>query len=252
MRFFIGLLILVLVSCGSDNIGDCFDSQGDIVEVTYELPAFTRLRSETDVIVYLKQGPVQKVILKTGENMLSDAQIEVIDGDLLRLKNNKRCNLVRDYENFVVYVTTPNLTEIRNASGQDIIGEGVLEFPSLTLVSDTSFDSEGGPAQKSGNFHLEVESTNMVIRANGKSVFYLSGSTQNLNANFANEGPRLESRDLLIQNFVFSQTSANKMIVNPQASIKGSIFGTGDVISVNRPPVVEVEELYTGRLIFED
>ena len=42
------------------------------------------------------------------------------------------------------------------------------------------------------------------------------------------------------------------MIVNPQASIKGSIFGTGDVISVNRPPVVEVEELYTGRLIFED
>ena len=182
----------------------------------------------------------------------SDAQIEVIDGDLLRLKNNKRCNLVRDYENFVVYVTTPNLTEIRNASGQDIIGEGVLEFPSLTLVSDTSFDSEGGPAQKSGNFHLEVESTNMVVRANGKSVFYLSGSTQNLNANFANEGPRLESRDLLIQNFVFSQTSANKMIVNPQASIKGSIFGTGDVISVNRPSVVEVEELYTGRLIFED
>ncbi|MFI8377342.1 head GIN domain-containing protein [Leeuwenhoekiella sp. NPDC079379] len=252
MRFFCGLFILVLVSCGSDNIGDCFESQGDVVEVSYELPPFTRLRSESDVIVYLKQGPVQKVVLKTGENMLSDAQIEIIDGNLLRLKNNKRCNLVRDYENFIVYVTTPNLTEIRNASGQDIIGEGVLDFPSLTLLSDTSFDAEGGPARKSGNFYLELESTNIAIRANGKSVFYLSGSAQSLNVNFANEGPRLESRDLITQNVVISQTSANKMIVNPQASIKGTIFGTGDVISANRPPVVEVEQLYTGRLIFEE
>ncbi|WP_028376622.1 head GIN domain-containing protein [Leeuwenhoekiella sp. MAR_2009_132] len=252
MRFILSLLILIFCSCGSDNIGDCFESQGDPVEVSYELPPFTKLRSESDVIVYLKQGPAQKVVLKTGENMLSDAQIEVLDGGILRLKNNKRCNLVRDYENFIVYVTTPNLTEIRNASGQDIIGEGVLEFSTLRLVSDTSFDAEGGPARKSGNFYLELETENLTVQANGKSVFYLSGSAESFRANFPNEGPRLESRELIAQNIVISQTSANKMIVNPQASIKGTIFGTGDVISANRPPVVEVEQLYTGRLIFEE
>ena len=252
MRFTLILVLLAFISCGSDNIGDCFESQGDPVEVIYELPVFTKLRSETDVIVYLKQGTEQKVVLKTGENMVSDAQIEVLEGGILRIRNNKRCNLVRDYENFVVYVTTPNLTEIRNASGQDIIGEGVLNFPTLLLLSDTSYDPEGDRARKSGNFHLNLQATSLELRANGKSVFYLNGSVTNFKASFFNEGPRLEAQNLIVQNFSFTQTSANKMIVNPQASIKGTISGTGDVIALNRPPVVEVEQLYTGRLIFED
>jgi len=41
------------------------------------------------------------------------------------------------------------------------------------------------------------------------------------------------------------------MVVNPQNSIRGKIVSFGDVISKNRPPVVEVEELYKGRLRFE-
>jgi hypothetical protein len=40
------------------------------------------------------------------------------------------------------------------------------------------------------------------------------------------------------------------MIVNPQASLKGDLYGTGDLISKNHPPIVEVEQFYTGELIF--
>ena len=42
------------------------------------------------------------------------------------------------------------------------------------------------------------------------------------------------------------------MVVNPIESIRGEIVSVGDVIAKNRPPVVEVEELFMGRLIFED
>ena len=45
--------------------------------------------------------------------------------------------------------------------------------------------------------------------------------------------------------------SSNDMIVNPQQEITGKISGTGNVICVNRPPIVDVEEQYKGRLIFE-
>ena len=41
------------------------------------------------------------------------------------------------------------------------------------------------------------------------------------------------------------------MIVNPQQSISGELRSTGNVIAKNRPPIVEVEEFYTGRLIFD-
>jgi hypothetical protein len=40
--------------------------------------------------------------------------------------------------------------------------------------------------------------------------------------------------------------------VNPQNKIAGEIRGTGDVIAVNEPPVVEVEQFFTGQLIFQD
>ena len=252
MRNLFLFTLLIFYACGSDNAGDCFEGEGDPVAITYDLPEFTKLRSETDVIVYIKQGPEQKVVLKTGENMISDAVIEVLDGGILRLKNAKRCNLFRDYQNFVVYVTTPNLTEIRNASGNAIYSDGTLNFGTLVLLSDTIYDSGDTTPLKSGNFYLDLVVNNLEVRANGKSVFYLSGATTNLKASFFNEAPRLEARDLVAQNVTVNQTSANKMIVNPQASISGTIFGTGDVVSVNRPAVVDVEEKYTGRLIFEN
>jgi hypothetical protein len=42
------------------------------------------------------------------------------------------------------------------------------------------------------------------------------------------------------------------MIVNPQQSLTGLLRGTGDLISVNHPPIVDVEQLYTGHLIFQN
>ena len=62
---------------------------------------------------------------------------------------------------------------------------------------------------------------------------------------------RIYSEDLIIQNLSVFHRSSGPMVVNPQQSIKGKIVSLGDVISKNKPPIVEVEELYRGRLIFE-
>jgi len=69
---------------------------------------------------------------------------------------------------------------------------------------------------------------------------------------FEDEVPRFEGQNLIINDLRILQRSANVMIVNPQERLRGEIRGTGDVISVNRPPIVEVEEFFTGRLIFQD
>ena len=61
----------------------------------------------------------------------------------------------------------------------------------------------------------------------------------------------LAGRDLIAQTVDIQHRGTNKIIVNPQQLLKGEIRSTGDVISVNRPPVVDVETFYSGRLIFE-
>ena len=72
-----------------------------------------------------------------------------------------------------------------------------------------------------------------------------------MNITFAAGTSRFEGRNLIAQKVILSNRGSNDMIVNPQQEIKGKISGIGDVISVSVPPIINVEEVYRGRLIFE-
>jgi putative autotransporter adhesin-like protein len=245
---FIGL-IFFLFSCDSENGWDCLQAPGNSVSKEYTVSEFTKIRIEDEVTLYLKQGDRQQVKLETGENLLSDISVSV-EGNILVVKDKNACNLVRDYGITKIFVTAPNITEIRNSSAYDVIGEGVLQFSKLTLVSNSS----AGPKtiRKSGDFYLNVMCEEFRVSANGQSVFYITGNTEKATLSFADEMPRFEGKDFLINELAVFQRSANNMIVNPQERIVGKIVATGDIISHNRPPLVDVKELFTGRLLFTD
>ncbi|MAO11250.1 MAG: DUF2807 domain-containing protein [Flavobacteriaceae bacterium] len=242
-------LLLLLVSCNSENAPDCFQAVGGVITEEFVVDDFSKIRIENDVALQLRQGTERKVLIKTGKNLLPDISVS-IDGNTLVIKNNNSCNLVREYDNVQAIVTTPNVTEIRNASSRNVTGVGTLIFPTLTLTSN----STGGVvnARKSGDFYLNLECEDFNVSANGQSVFYITGSTENATLVFSDEFPRFEGENFVIDTLDIRQRSANKMIVNPIDRISGVIQGTGDVISVNKPPEVDVEELFTGRLIFID
>ncbi len=246
--FFIGLMFLMF-SCDSENSWDCVQAAGDSVSKEYFVSDFLKIRIEDDVTLYLKQGEVQKVKVETGENLLDDISVTIEENTLV-VKDHNNCNLVRDYGITKVFVTAPNITEIRNSSAYDVIGDGILNFPELTLVSNTTAGPE--TIRKSGDFYLNIICDEFRVSANGQSVFYISGTTQKATLSFADEMPRFEGKDFLINELTVFQRSANKMIVNPQQSIIGKIVATGDIVSHTRPPLVDVKELFTGRLLFED
>lgn len=248
-KLFFTTLVALLFSCNSENSWDCLQAAGDPISKEYVVSEFTKIRIENEVILYLKQGEIQQIILETGENMLSDISVTVEDETLV-VKDNNKCNLVRDYGITKVFVTVPNLTRIRNSSSNDVIGEGVLNFPKLTLVSNTTAGPE--TFRKSGDFYLNLICEEFVVSANGQSIFYITGRTNKATLSFTDEMPRFEGRDFSIDSLAVMQRSANKMIVNPRQSIVGKIIGTGDIISYNRPSLVDVKELFTGRLLFED
>ncbi len=243
--FLVGMLF---VACNSENGNDCFQAAGTIVETNFTVAAFSEIRVEGEVTLTVVQGDAQEVIVETGENLLSDIQVSVV-GDILIIRDDNTCNFVRDYGVTKATVTTPILTKIQNSSSYDVTGIGQLSFPELTLQSNTS----GGLADplKGGDFYVDVACDVLTINANGQSVFYVTGTAATARISFLDENPRFEGRDLMIGSLNIFQRSANKMIVNPTDQITGEIVGTGDVISVNRPPIVEVEERFTGRLIFE-
>ena len=243
------LVFIICISCSSENLNGCFQASGSIIETTFPVSGFTKIQIEGEVSLIIKQGAVQEVLLETGENLLSNIYVNV-EGETLIIRDGNTCNFVRDYGITKVFVTTPNINQLRNSSTYDITSDGILNFPELYLISNTTGGIEN--VRKGGDFYLSLNCESLMVSANGQSVFYLSGTTINAEIKFTDEAPRFEGAELQISELKIFQRSANKMIVNPQNKISGEIRGTGDVIAVNEPSIVEVQQFFTGQLIFQD
>ncbi|MEP3838699.1 MAG: head GIN domain-containing protein [Algibacter sp.] len=237
----------VIIACDSEDAGDCFQKTGDIIQQEITVASFTKVLVNRDVELVIKEGATQSVIIETGKNLINDVIAEVVDGQLI-LTDNNTCNYVRDYGITKVYVTSPNISEIRSSTQYDISSDGVLTFPVINILSE----DYGAPGTFNiGDFRLQIDSDAFNVIFNNLSVAYITGETDNLSVTFASGTSRFEGRNLVAQKVVVTNRGSNDMIVNPQQEITGKISGIGDVILVNTPPIVNVEEVYRGRLVFE-
>ncbi|NNJ88660.1 MAG: DUF2807 domain-containing protein, partial [Eudoraea sp.] len=165
-------------------------------------------------------------------------------------RNTNNCNLFREYGITRIFVTSPNINEIRSSTGWPIRSDGSLSFPSLSLISESFNNPETETTD--GSFDLELNTQNLSVVANGIAYFQLRGNTQRFTATIAAGDSRIEAEELIAQEVVIAHRGSNDILVTPQQILRGVIRGTGDVLSFNQPDSVDIEELYRGRLIFKD
>lgn len=247
-----GILIVFLAflySCNSENAPDCFQDAGEIKRTEIALGDFSKITVFEKISVVLKQGETQKVEIETGEYLFKDIVAEVED-DRLILRNGNGCNFFREYGLTKVYITSPNIKEIRSSTGQPIESDGALGYASLQLFSESFTDPEA--ATTDGSFDLELETGSVSVVVNGIAYFKLRGTTDILNINIAAGDSRIDAAHLMANVVSLNHRGTNDIQINPQQSLTGVIRGTGDVISYYQPNTVDVEELYTGKLIFKD
>ena len=240
---------LLLTSCNGDNTPDCFQNAGNIVQKEVSLPQFSKITVFEKIELVLKQGDHQKVTIETGEFLIDEVSVKV-EGDRLLLYNQNGCNLFREYGITKVYVTAPNLSEIRSSTGRPIWSEGLLQYPDLSLLSESFAEPEAETTD--GSFDLQLDAQTITITTNGIAYFKLGGTVENLQIAVAAGDSRIEAENLSAANVSINHRGSNDILVNPQESLSGVIRGTGDVISHTRPSNIEVEELFSGRLIFKE
>lgn len=243
------MAIPLFLSCNSEDASDCFQTSGDMITRSVSLPTFTKVRIDNDVSIEITQGNTQEITIETRANLWSDLAF-FVEGDTFIAQNNNDCNFFREALHTTVKLTTPNLVDIKNNSFGEVRSNGTLNFPNLRLESRTTV---GLPSvNKSGDFILDLTCGNFTVVANGNSDFFISGTTDTANIVFSDEFPLFKGDDFLIQDLTLRHVGAAPMIVHPVNSITGEIRATGDVIARNEPPIVDVQELFTGQLIFED
>lgn len=242
------LLTIMIIACDSENAADCFQRTGYIVRKEVDVPDFTRILVLPNVELILKEGPVTSVVIETGDNLLGEVSA-IVDGNRLVLSNTNDCNFVRDFNQTKIFVTAPNITEIRSETQYDISSDGIVTYPILNLFSEDFNEDNGGNI--TGTFHMHIHNERINVVGNNIASFFIRGNVVNLSVGFFSGTGRFEGADLTAQNVDIFHRGTNKIIINPVQTITGKILSTGDVIAVNVPDVIEVEELFTGRLIFK-
>ena len=237
---------LFIISCNSENASDCFQTAGKIVQYEVEVTNFDKIVVNKKIALFISEGPVQKVVIESGENLLNDITAEVVANELI-LTNYNNCNFFRDYGITKVYVTSPNINTIRNASELNVTSIGTLTYPSLYLRSS----GEKSTYLAVGDWHLTIENNAVTIWSNGISTYYLKGMSNNLDVGFSDGDTRFEGKDFIVKNITVRNVSSNDVLIYPTEKLTGSIHSTGNVISYNKPPIVDVDVQSVGKLIFK-
>ncbi|MDM9632501.1 head GIN domain-containing protein [Robiginitalea aurantiaca] len=248
--YLISLILLTLLGagCGADS-PDCFKASGDLERVTLEVSEFSRITVFENIQLVVKHGSRQEVILETGKNLRAGVTAEVVDG-ILELRDANSCNFFRSYGKTIFYVTTPDLEAIRSSTGWPIRSEGVLPFDTLSLTSESFNNQETNT--NDGSFDLDLEVNRLTVVSNGIAYFKLRGQASQFLVTIASGDSKVDARELLSETVRVNHRGSNDISVSPIMRISGIINGYGDVLSFERPPEVDVEETFRGRLIFMD
>ena len=241
--------LLLFISCNSENAPDCLQNTGDLTRIQVEVPEFTNITVFENLNLVLREGAEQTVEIESGE-FLSDDISAKVEGDRLIIRNENGCNIFREYGISTVYVTSPNIVQVRSSTGLLISSDGPLTYPNLSLVSESFNDPQAETTD--GSFDIELDNERVNIVVNGIAYFKLSGTTNTLNITVAAGDTRIEAESLEAQNVALNHRGSNDILVNPRQRISGVIRGYGNVISANRPNDIEIEEIFEGRLIFRD
>lgn len=246
MRKYLFFVInFILSSCANDNAPDCVQTSGPYVIEEHMLDDFERILVNENIELTIIQDSEFQIKIETGEHLISDVNYTIENG-LLTLTDHNQCNWVRQYVPTKIIVTTPNLTEMRSNSQYSIKFQGIITFPDLKLISE-NFNTN---SIASGDFELKIQNQSLSIVSNNTSQFHITGSTEFLFVGFYAGTTGFFGANLEATHINVYQRSSHDMIVYPKESLSGELRSTGNLISVQSPDEVDVQEYYTGKLIF--
>jgi len=241
------VLLYTLNGCSKENTRDCFKSSKSQILKEVAISLFDKITVFENIALVIKEGPEFKVAVEGNQYLVENSSVTVQDGRLT-LRSVGICTLLKANEHVTIYVTAPNITEIRSSTALSIKSDGVLQYPNMTLLSESFNVPEATTVNGTFNVTLNAEVVKVVV--NGIAFVKLRGSVNTLSVIIASGNSRIEAESLSAENVIIDHRGSNDLLINPQVAITGVIRGLGDVLSYNDPETISVSELFNGRLLF--
>jgi len=243
--------LFLVTSCGISE--DCFKGNGNQISQTFPLQNFTKIKVYDGVGLVVKEGANYEVKITTSDNIINNIEVK-LNGEMLVIKDNSSCNLTRDYGQTKVFITIPDGTilpliqelELHCKTEKKIQSDGILHSPIIRLFSI----GDDGDGSGTGDFQLAIDNGQFVVESNNVSNFYINGNCNEMLLNFYFGNGRFYGENLQVENIKVYHRGSNDMMVYPIQKIEGTIFATGNVVLENVPQIIDVEEVFRGRVIY--
>ncbi|MGD1844879.1 MAG: head GIN domain-containing protein [Salibacteraceae bacterium] len=231
--------VLLLMGCSKEARWDCFKGSGSETEVTRSLSAFHQLDVYDDVRVVLVPDTLYQVRVVAWEQLIDQVETSVEDSTLV-LRNNNRCNWVRDLSKHpTVYVHTVELKKVGHNGSEAISCADTLRTPVFDLDHWV-----GG-----GDITLLLQTDKSFIRQHtGISRLQIFGATDELFAYSASNG-FMELENFPGRVVTVSHTGIGDIYVHALDRLSVRIEDIGNVFYSGSPNEIETFIDDNGKLL---
>ncbi|MEX2379301.1 MAG: head GIN domain-containing protein [Vicingaceae bacterium] len=234
----LSLIVISLWSCKKEQMGDCFKSTGKNTTESRNLTAFSQLELHDRIELNYHYSSKYWVKVSTGENLIDGIQTKV-EGNLLKIENENRCNWVRSFKHKVqVDLYAPSFSEFT------YYGSGTVQF--IDTLKTDFFNLELW--QASGNLHLKLNAETTELKSHtGPGDIFASGKCVNLVA-YLNGIGRIEAPNLISQKGLVINRKTGNILINCQSEMQAEISGQGNIEYIGNP-VIDYTNSGSGELI---
>jgi hypothetical protein len=210
------------------------DGNGDRVERSRELAAFSRVYNDGDLDVELTQGDVQSVVVSIDSNLQRFVKTRVADGTLYLDLREDVGNMVRGPH---VRITVPELTRAKLAGS----GEMRLAFdePELPLDLDLS---------GSGTLRFEGNAAAIGAVLDGSGELSLVGETRDVRMLLSGSGA-IRGKNLIAQSGDLDLSGSGDVSANVRNSVRVSLSGSGRIEIYGGASVDGYEKSGSGEIV---
>ena len=163
---------LFLFSCKKENMNDCFTSRGVTAVERRELNSFRQIKLGKRIQLVLIEDTVNYAVVEAGSNLMPSI-ITSVEGEILTIKNQNKCNWVRTYkDSILIKLHYTNLYSIEMTGASKITNQD-------TLRNSDTLRLEFRDA--SGDVNMMVENKRVeIIQHTGASDVTINGITDDL------------------------------------------------------------------------
>lgn len=219
--FYFFVIITALGACKKPEDRRCLKTIGEDSTKEIEVDSFDRVYLKEHIHYVLVQDTVEKVVVKGGKNLLNFINVQVVDGRL-EIMNENKCSFLRSYDREVeVEIHFKELINIHYEGTETLTNKGTLELGWLVvLIRDGA-----GPVNL--NFNADAVFTTI---SHGWGDFTYSGSVGYANLIVKSNG-YCDTYGLNVQDSltVVSYTPGTVKVNANNALMKAEIGGSGDI-----------------------